>query len=754
MRSEGERFMLKHLVVLFCQFLTGFGALSAQSAGVQGTVLDPAGWPIRGARVECAGQAAATGSDGRFRVEGVARCQALVTAPGFEPRRVELNSSSDARIEMAVAGVVERIVVTATRHETSAEEAGVAASVLNAADLSQRQLPPVADVLRELPGLSVTTTGRRGGQTSVFSRGAQRTGTLVLIDGAPVNDPGGEFNLAHLTSADIDRVEVVRGPESALFGAEAASGVIQLFTRRGDPERTRPAGSVSYERGSFHTDAWKAGLAGGSGARLDYSLHTGQFRTAGEFPNDGYRNTTGSANLGLRLAPSTQLRGVLRVTDSVVGAPGQVAYGLIDFDARETNRDTALSIRLDDARGGGYLQQFSLAYHRVRDLYTDAVGEGPYPLAALVRDVPLPLPRTYLVSLLDPSHLPATLIPGTRLITRDVTLYPLDEPFLSAASRKRLGYQGTFTGSGATLVFGYDYERQEGEVSASDVARNNHGLFLHAQRTLAGRLFVAGGLRAEHSSAYGRKLAPRGALGFLLAGRHGPLSSTFLRVSAGRGITEPSLLQNYARDPWFVGNPGLRPEKTASYEAGLVQEWFGRRARTEAAVFHSYFDDLIAFVTLPGPPWGTWQNIQASRARGAEFSGRARLAGTLILTASYTRLWTRVIRSSTPSSPFYGVGQELARRPGNSGSLWLSAAPGRWRLIAGAVLVGERQDADLLGVTRNPGYQNVFAGGSRRLSRHVYGFARAENLLNSRYQEALGYSSLSRGLTGGVRVEW
>lgn len=745
--------MHKHFVLCF-QLIAGVCTLTAQPGGVQGTVLDPDGRPILGARVECAGQAVLTGPDGHFAVAGIGRCQSLVSAPGFEPRRVELDSAADARIDLAVAGVMEQIVVTATRHETTVEEAGVAASVLNADDLSRRLFPPIADVLRELPGLQVTMTGRHGGQTLVFTRGAESTGTLVLLDGVPLNDPGGEFNFAHLTSGDIDRVEVIRGPESALFGAEAASGVVQMFTRRGDPEKTTPVGSVSYERGSFLTDAWQAKLAGGSGSLVDYSLYTGQLRTAGEFPNDDYRNTTGSANIGLRLAPATQLRGVLREMDSVVGVPGQVAYGLVDFDARETNRDSSLSLRLDDARGGDYLQQFTFAYHRVRDLYTDAMGEGPYALAALVRDVPLPQPRTYLVSLLDPAHLPAVIPQGTRLVTQSVTLYPLTEPFLSATSRKRLGYQGTLTRAGATVVFGYDYERQEGDISAANVARDNHGLFVHAERTLAGRVFLSGGLRAEHSSAYGKKLAPRGALGFLLAGRHGPLSSTFLRVSAGRGITEPSLLQNYAHDPWFVGNPSLRPEKTASYEAGLAQEWFGRRARTEVTLFRNSFDDLIAFTSLPSAPWGTWQNIQSSRARGLEFSGRARLAGSLTLTAAYTHLWTRIIRSNTPTSPFYGVGQELARRPGNSGSLSLAFVPRRWWFTAGAILVGERQDADLLGVSRNPGYQNVYAAGSYRLSRHVSPFLRADNLLNSRYQEALGYSSLSRGIAGGMRVEW
>ncbi len=361
--------------------------MCAQEPGIQGVVLDPGGRVIPGARVECAGKAAVTELDGRFKIAGVDRCQAVVSAPGFETRSVEMSAAREAEVALSIAGVSERIVVTATRHQTTVEEAGVAASVLTRADLAERQFPMVADVLRDLPGLQVTTTGRTGGLTSVFTRGAQRTGTLFLIDGVPVNDPGGEFNLAHLTSGDMDRIEVIRGPESALFGAEAAAGVVQMFTRRGDAENVVPKGFLSYERGNFGTDAWKAGLAGGSGYRLDYSLTAGQFRTTGEFPNDDYRNTTGSANIGLRISPATQLRGVVRVEDSVVGVPGQVGYGLFDYDARETNRDSVLSLRLDDARGSHYVQQVSFGYHRMRDLYTDSRMDGPYGLAALVRDV-------------------------------------------------------------------------------------------------------------------------------------------------------------------------------------------------------------------------------------------------------------------------------------------------------------------------------------------------------------------------------
>jgi vitamin B12 transporter len=382
--------------------------------------------------------------------------------------------------------------------------------------------------------------------------------------------------------------------------------------------------------------------------------------------------------------------------------------------------------------------------------------DGPYPVAALVRDLSAPQPRTYLERLLSPEEA-AGLTPaaGFRVVTSDVTLYPSFEPYVSATYRARLGYQGTWTRGAATAVFGYEPERQGGTVSASGVSRSNNGAYVHGTATLAGRYFFAGGLRVERSSAFGAKVTPRGSLGVRLAGGRGPVSSSFLRFSAGRGITEPSLIQNFSREYYFVGNPDLKPERTSSYEAAVVQEWFGRRARTEVAAFHNSFRDLIAFVSLPAPVWGSWRNLEASRARGIEVSGKARLAEAVTLSASYTRLWTRIITSASPASASYAVGQELVRRPANSASLGLSVAPRRWWLQAGALLVGERQDVDYyFGVTRNRGYQNVYLAGSYRLDEHVSPFLRVDNALNSRYQEALGYPAASRSVRGGLRLEW
>src|SRR5262249_690027 len=148
----------------------------------------------------------------------------------------------------------------------------------------------------------VSQYGPPGSLAQVYTRGAERTGTLVLLDGVPLNDPGGELHLEHLTSDGLERVEIVRGPQSALFGAEAAAGVVQLFTKRGDPQETTPHGSVSYERGNFQTDRWISRLAGGAAGRFDYSLSASGLHTAGAFANNFDRDNSGMANLGYRIS--------------------------------------------------------------------------------------------------------------------------------------------------------------------------------------------------------------------------------------------------------------------------------------------------------------------------------------------------------------------------------------------------------------------------------------------------------------------
>jgi outer membrane cobalamin receptor len=700
------------------------------------------------ATLRCAGKIFESGPDGRFRIDGVPRCQALVESAGFEPVRADLIAGMSCTIGLTLARIRESVVVSALRTEMAAEEAGVSANLIGSADLSQRGQPFLRDVLREIPSVHVTSFGRYGASTQVFIRGAQRTGTLVLLDGIPVNDPGGDLNAGHYLSGDLDRVEVVRGPQSALFGAAAAGGVVQMFTKRGDAEARAPHGSLSYERASFQTDRWLANLNGGSGDRLDYSVTAEQFHSVGLYVNDFYRNTAGTANVGYRAAGKTQLRAVLRAYDSTVGAPNRVGYGIYDLDANRAGRDYTGGLRLEDARGASYYQTAFFHYHRLKDTFNDSRTDGPYAVAALVRDAFTPVRRVYLVRQLNPAEIPTLTIPAGQRLVRPSPVRISVFPSVSSAGRGSGGYQGTWHYGAGTMVFGYEHERQSGTISSRGVERNNHGTFAHVQRSFGDRLSVSGGARVERNSAFGSFLTPR------VSGTYRLLGSTFLRVSAARGFTEPSLLQNFARESTYTGNPDLRPEKAASYEAGLVQHWWNNRLRAEAAAFRSSFRDLIVFTSF-GPTSGTFENVDGAWARGLEFSAQVRIWKYVAVNGAYTRLRTRVVSSSTPSSLSTGIGQELQRRPRNSGSIGFSVAPRRWFFQCAALLTGERQEPqDAFGVTRNPGYTNISAGWAYTVHRHLSPFLRVENLLNERYSETLGYRNLPRSIRGGLRIEW
>ncbi len=726
-----------------------FAVYAGGTSNIHGTILDPSGWPVEGARISCAKQSVYSSTQGRFAISGTDQCDAKIEKPGFEPLTAPLSAQTEGKITLKVAGPVETVVVSATRTETAPEQAAIAATVITEQRLVELGYPMLSDVFRDVPGLEIAQYGPPGSLAQVFTRGAERTGTLVMVDGVPLNDPGGELHLEHLTSEGIERIEVVRGPQSALFGAEAAAGVIQIFTKHGDPEDTVPHGSVSYERGSFQTDRWIANLAGGFDGRLDYALSASGFHTVGEFQNQYDRDNTGTANIGYKLSNSTELRAAFRMYDDHVGVPGQVAYGIDDPVPSEETRNQTVSLRLDDSRGSNFQQRFTFGFNKLRDRYNDDEPFGEQPVAALVRDVGGPVPRVYFVTLLNPLMLPAPsqIPPGLTLVTSDAFFGPSDS--LNLTERKTAGYQGTLSYRGGALVFGYDYQNQSGFLSGTNASRNNNGFFANLQQSLGSRIYLSGGARVEHSSAFGTIGSGRGGASFLVFHEHGPLSSLFFRLSAGRGVTEPSLLENFAQSPYFHGNPSLRPEETTSYEAGLVAEWFGRRVRTEVAGFRNSFHNLIAFVG------DSWQNVQASWARGVETSVQARVTRNILVNGSYMWLPTRITSSTSPESSTTGVGEELVHRPRNSGSVSLAITPRRWSFVMGGRFEGERQDADFtFGITRNPGYQNVYASASYRATKHVTPVLRVDNLLNERYEEVLGYQALSRSIIGGVRLSF
>lgn len=700
---------------------------------VRGTVSDPAGRPIPGATVACGTETQITDSVGAFQLHQP--CEAIISKDGFAPAKISLGRTNTITLQLAPTSA--NVLVTATGSPVAIDEAGVAADVFTAPDFEPPHTAFVEDLLRDVPGLNIVQTGVSGGLTNLFARGGDSDSTLVLLDGVPITEPGGSIDFSNLSSAGIDRMEVVRGPESALFGAEASSAVIQLFSKSGDAESNTPHGSLTYERGSFSTDHFTGALDGGWLKRLDYAFTGDQFRSTGEFPNSAHRLTSGTGNFGYRLSDHTQLRAVFREFDAYTGDVGQTAYALNDYLANERVRDSTLSVRLDDQRGSRFVQHVQFGYHRYRDIFMDSSSQTDN-VAAILRTNASG--NTYLVALANPNN--PTAPAGTFFVDSPFEFFPSSS--LELTARENVEYEGTLTHRHGTITFGYEYERQAGNISDSNVARSDNGVFVNEQYSLSSRIFVNAGARLQQSSTFGTEFTPRGAITFRLP------KDTFFRLSAARGIKEPELIDNFAQTTFYVGNPNLKPETNDSFEAGLFREWFSRRLRTEVSWFRNSFSQLIEFDSAVFP--GTWVNIDKAWARGAEFSATAHLFGFASLHTAYTLLDTRVVNDADPAQ----IGLQLVRRPKNSGSLSVELAPKRWTFSAGARWVGEREEQDFVffAITRNPAYTYVYADASWKMTRHLEPFFRINNLLNENYQEVLGYQALSRNGSAGMRITW
>ena len=802
---EASPSKIKVLLGFFIAALLFFALTSAsvnvfaqqKSALIEGTVVDPRGAGIAGARVslgpttEAAAGETRTDAEGKFRFSKIHEgdYQIIAEAAGFtQSTKTNISVRSDkseaVTITLQVAAISDSVVVTATRTQTPLSEFGGTVSVINDGDLSRGAYTNVSESLRLVPGLAVVQTGGRGGLTSIFIRGGESDYNKVLIDGVPVNQAGGAFDFFALTPENLERIEVVRGPQSALFGSDAMAGAIQLITRRG--YSSTPKFDLSAEGGSFDFHRETAVL---SGARrwFDYSGSFGFQSTDGRFNNNDYINRSASLNLGFKLSPSADLRVTSRWNDSRQGVPGPTATLFADPDQRQKHRDIALSGALDFRTGSRWS-------HNARFVYSE-FGTNSF----------------------DPAAQDLTQ-PGTPPLPPFG--FGFDSAFAFNDHEKRIGahFQSTAAiGRSNLFVAGVDVEHESAVFSNSDIFsqsrvspdRNNLGIFLQDQLAWRDLLFITAGVRAERNSstvpsdlravlAQLGSFVPDGDVGFgwtanprialaLVARRHREESRVGLstiRASFGTGIKEPTLTEAFSPSPFFLGNPNLNPERAISYEIGLSQEFYSRRARVDFTYFDNRFRDIITFesttsfgpITLPTGRLTHFINTDRSSARGVELTATALAGGVfrsrLKLTGSYTFLRSRLDQAADvlvfAPPTFEGVfrpnpeiGLPLLRRPRHSGYFEVGWIAHRFDAAITGVLVGSRRDFDAVRFAKfdangkpifNDGYAKLDASGSYRFNRYLSAFARIENLLNEDYQEVLGFPAYRLNFTAGLRL--
>jgi vitamin B12 transporter len=722
-----------------CSSLLLFVSLAAASAAdLKVKVIDPQSAAVAGAQVslfpkgsDTALKISATSSEGivtftELKLPELSSdsYQIKVLAPGFAPQNEVVTGHSDiVTIQLHLATASETIVVTATRTPVPAGESGASISTLDSTQLET--MNPIAsdDAVRFLPGAVINTSGQRGGLSSLFVRGGQSTYNKVIVDGVAIDNPGETFDFGTLPLAQADRIEFLRGTQSTLYGSDAMTSVLQVWTRTGSTPV--PEFRVGADGGNFGTANGYASLAGANG-RFDYNLFGNQFNSSGLGVNDAYSDSLAGANLGMAINDHTSLRMRVRHSNSQTGLPGEWNFNgdpLLAPDPSESSHLNTLlgSVELAMAAPSGWQHRLTGFDYLYR--YTD-----------------------------------------TNLNSNPDSYDDFPDTYNTHVNRIGFQYQGDYSErSWAHTTFGYLIESENGVVNDLDFPppasgqRLDQDAYLQQQLTL-GRLSVIAGGRFVHSSAYGNTGVPRVAL-TLLAFRGGELfSGTRLRFSYATGFMEPALYQTFGDLAYgYTPNHGLLPERTRAFEAGFEQKLFAGRWALNAIYFNNLFHDQIEAIPTPT---GVYQffNLEQSFAQGAEVELQGKISPRLLLTAAYTYTSTQILENPecTPASPCsfpYAPGDPLIRRPRHSATTLLSYLGRRWGGNLAGSFVGSRPDSDFdgFGIDHAAGYVRVDLGGWYAVNSRVTAYANVANALDRRYNEVLGYPALPINFRAGFR---
>jgi len=643
----------------------------------------------------------------------IARCSAIFLA-------IFGASHSVARAQTTSADTttLKPVVVTATRLPSVAGAATLSTTVLSGDDLRARGVGTVLEALRETPSVAVVQGGSFGQQTSLFLRGGQSNYTQVLIDGVVVNDPGGAIDIANLTTDNIDRIEIVRGPASVLYGANAVTGVIQIFTRRGHG----PLQLSAWARGgTYGTREGEVSTLGGND-KVAYSLAAAQHNTDGIYDvNSAARNGTYSGRL--HFTPDTRSDVALNVRYIDAGAHIATNSNGVPNDSNQTHTERRALGSLD---AGRFLT--SRLEARVSLAATDADARS-----ADRPDSP------------DDTDFPYDI--RTRLYRR--------------SADARLNFS---VAPDVVVTGGGSYESQHHRTSgAGPQHRDVSAGYVQLAGTSFGKLSYTGGARLDHNSTFGDFTSYRAGAAYDLP------SETRVHAALGSAFREPTFEESSSDQPFDVGNPALRPERSRSWETGLEQSIARGRASVGATYFNQRFRDMIQYNGLVAEGAPNYYNLAAATSDGVEVTVRATPTAPLTISASYTYTKTRVTNAGIDSSATasFVQGQRLLRRPANLASATASYAFRRpeTSLHLEVATIGDRDDRDFSDqvtfipkAVTLPSYTVVALSGELGILRRsstspdVVLTVRVDNLFDRNYQQIFGFASPRRTVLVGARV--
>ncbi len=615
------------------------------------------------------------------------------------------------------------IVVTATRVPTPRDRLSNRVTVLSGDELRAAGVTTVAQALAGLAGLSVVQSGSWGANTAVYVRGGESDYLKVLVDGVPVNEPGGAYDFAHLSVQGVERIEVVRGPVSVLYGSDAVAGVVQIFTRR-----QGPAVEAGVVAGTFNTVVADASATAG-GEHASVALDARWFRSDGAYAfNNGFDDKAFVGHAQVRPDDRTTVALTLRTTDAEFHYPTDGGGNLVDRNQRQLTSVTTIGVEV--------ARRVSPALEARLSLTSNAIGGG-------FDDPPDDAGDT----------LGAFAFRSQRALDRRGA-----EGRLVWTAHRRLA---------VTAGAAFEHQRDRSQsvsqsefgdfLSATDEDRVNWAGYLQLG-TEAGPLAATAGARFDANERFGRFVTARVGASWRLPGA--------LRAygSLGSAFKEPTFFEQVGGS-FVTGNPDLRPERATTWEVGLEQTALAGHLRISTSLFGQRFRDLIQFTfTPPTPTDPNYVNLAAASADGAEIEIEAVPRRGLRVAASYTYLRTEVTDAGVlpDDDAAFRAGDRLLRRPTHSLGVRAQAQLGRGGLFADLRWIGSRADADFGTFPAQrvelPPHAVVGLAGEwtvvRATGRHpgVLLTFRVDNLFDEPYAEAVGFPARGRTVLVGGRL--
>ena len=792
-----------------CSFVLAFTSLTfaSQLSVFRGTVFDPSGAVIPNAKVEMLENgvpvtSVATDAKGQYSISRKAQpgSRLRVSNAGFSTaeKPIEPQANGDdltIDVVLQLASFSEQITVTSTGTPTPQAQLGASVTVLSSSDYAGTR--DLQEGLRFVPGLQATQVGQAGGSTGLNIRGGGTDANKVLLDGISANDVGGFVEFANVASAAVAQAEVLRGPNSVLYGSDALAGVVSLTTARG----STPIPLFTYlaEGGNFGT-YHQEGSMGGQHKQFDYFSDYTRFDTSNSIPDSKFHNGTFTGNFGWTLSPTSSVRATVHHDQVASGQPNATQLYGIPTEAKLTNEDAYFGMTWEDRTTANWNNLVRYGGVRLRSQYTEFAPTG--------------MPQyDGSGNLLDYLGAPITIrgangysVSGQALYQYAIT-YPNYAP--NSTDKDFVYAQSDYHFNPHTLglvAFRYEDERGYSYAQSNSVERGNFSYTFELQGDIHNRLFYTLGGGLEHNGLFGFAATPRASLAWQVAG------GTKLRASFGKGIKEPAIFDQleslYALLSLPASQPAgnqlisqdhispIGPQNSRSYDGGVDQFFFAGRSRLSLSLFHNQFTRGIEYIppqglALLGVPsdivtiaantnYGATVNTKSYRAQGVEAEIESQLTHNFFVRAGYTYVDAKIQHSFTgdalgpiqnPNFPGVDIGAFsplVGARPfriaPHSGYFQTGYRHAKLFAALSGTLVSRRDDSDFLDYDANGGlsmllpnrnldgaYQKLDLTTSYQATRNVAVLGSFQNLLSEHYSEAFGFPSLPFTFRMGIK---